>query len=179
MSSTLVRGGVAALAVALTALAGSALGIADPWPVVLALAVVLVPGGTTIGRVGAALVGAILGWVAIAVQAGFLPASSASTLLVSVGAVVLLVLVAVATAERLPLWAGLAGYAVFVGYYLPTFEASPTAFLSESPVAFVSVLLALGIGALAGVAADLLAPTDAPARPFTSGVAAASPEEAR
>lgn len=178
MSSTLVRGGIAALAVALTALAGSALGIADPWPVVLVLAVVLVPGGTTLGRVGAVLVGAVLGWVAIAVQAGFLPSTAASKLLVSVGAVVIVVLVAAATSERLPLWAGLAGYAVFAGTYLPTFEASPTAFLSDSPVAFVSVLLAIAIGAVAGVLADLLAPVGATPRPFSPGVVAGSPEEA-
>lgn len=156
MTRTLTRGGAAALAIALAAFLADTLGITDPWPVALAVAIALVPAASPTGRLAAAVVGAILGWVALALQAALLPSAASSTALLGVLVVVVVTGVAAVSGERLPLWAGLAGYALFTAVYLPLFEATPTAFLSESPVALVTVLLAVGLGALAAAATDLV-----------------------
>lgn len=78
-------------------------------------------------------------------------------------AVLILTAVAALSAGLLPLWAGLAGFAAFAGLYEPVSVASPTTFLTDAPLALVTVLLALGLGALTALGATLLGATT-PAR---------------
>jgi hypothetical protein len=152
----LVCGAVVAGAAALLAFAGPALGIETIWPVLLAVAVGLAAGPPTLGRVGAMVLGASLGWVLLAVRAGFLPQVPSSQALTLVAGLLLLAAVAALSSDVVPLWAGLAGLAAFTGFYEPTYTASPTTFLADSPVALVTVLLAIGIGsAVAAVASTL------------------------
>jgi hypothetical protein len=52
---------------------GSAIGITTVWPVLLGVAVGLAVWPLSLGRVGAYVLGAVVGWVAMAMYAGFLP----------------------------------------------------------------------------------------------------------
>lgn len=153
MARTLISGVLVAVLVAVVTLTGAAIGITSVWPVLLAAAVGLALAPVTIGRLAALVVGAVLGWVFFAIRAGFLPDVPAARALTVVGGVLVLTAIAAVTLDRAPLWAGLAGYAVFTGLYEPLHAARPTAFLTESPLALLTVLLAIAIGyAIAAVA---------------------------
>jgi len=155
MARTAISGAVVVVLAAGLVVSGSAIGITTIWPVLLAIAVGLAARPLTIGRVVAYVAGAIISWVMLAVRAGYLPDVVASEAVVLVVGVVLLTILAVLTADRVPLWAGLAGYAAFAGLYEPMFAEVPTAFLTESPAALVTVLLAAGAGILIAEVADL------------------------
>ncbi|MBS3942570.1 MAG: hypothetical protein KG028_16555 [Actinobacteria bacterium] len=156
MTRTVLSGAVIALLAAVLAVTGSALGITTLWPVLLAAAVGIAGGRLTVGRVAAFVVGAVASFVAMAVSAGMLPAVPAAEAVVVVVGVLVLTAIAAVTGERVPLWAGLVGYAVLAAYYEPAFAARPTAFLAEAPVALVTVLLAAALGAAAATLVDLL-----------------------
>jgi hypothetical protein len=156
MARTALTGALVALLTALVVAAGSFLGITTIWPVLLAVAVGLAAGHVTLGRVIAYVVGAITSWVAMAIGAGVLPQALVSDVLVVVIGLAILTAVAALTADRVPLWAGLAGYAAFAAFYEPIFAANPTLFLSESPVALLTVLLAAALGIAIATVAELL-----------------------
>lgn len=156
MARTVLTGAVIALLAAVLAVVGSALGITTLWPVLLAVAIGLAGGRVTLGRVAAYVIGAVAAFVAMAVVAAALPAVAASQVVVVVVAIVVLTALAAVTGERAPLWAGLAGYAAFAALYEPIYAANPTAFLTEAPVALVTVLLAAALGAAAATLVELL-----------------------
>lgn len=156
MARTVISGVLVAVLVAVVTMIGSAIGITSVWPVLLAAAVGLALAPVTIGRLAAMVVGAIVGWVFFAVRAGFLPDVAAARALTVVGGVLVLTAIAAVSMDRAPLWAGLAGYAAFTGLYEPLNAANPTAFLAESPVALLTVLLATAIGFAIAEVADLL-----------------------
>jgi hypothetical protein len=156
MSRTVVRGAVIALVAAIVAITGSALGIDTVWPVLLAAAVGLATVSLSMGRVAAFVVGALVSWLVLALRAGLLPDLAWSQALVVAVGVLLLTGLAALTADRAPLWAGLVGFAAFSAYYEPMFAANPTAFLSESPSALLTVLLAASIGFIGGLLAEIL-----------------------
>jgi hypothetical protein len=163
MARTAFIGAVVTLLAALVAVSGGALGITTVWPVLLAVAVGLA-GPLTLGRLAAYTIGALTGWLTTALAAGLLPQTGLADAIALAVAVVVVTVIAAVTADRLPLWAGLAGYAAFVGYYEPTFAANPTLFLSESPIALLTVLLAGALGfAIAGLAQLLTADMSEPA----------------
>jgi hypothetical protein len=154
MGRTVIHGAVVAVLVAILAWVGSAIGITTVWPVLLGVAVGLAVWPLSLGRVGAFVLGAVIGWVAMAAYAGFLPQVGSSRALVVLLGVALLAVVAVLSADLVPFWAGLIGYAAFTGLYEPMYADSPTLFLSESPAALLTVLLAGAVGlAIAGLAA--------------------------
>lgn len=153
MARAALIGAVVTLLAALLAVGGGALGITTVWPVLLAVAVGLAGGPLTLGRIIAYLLGALAGWSAMALAAGFLPQTGLADALVLAVGLIVLTIVAAVTAGRFPLWAGLAGYAAFAGFYEPTFAANPTLFLTESPTALLTVVLAGALGfAIAGLA---------------------------
>jgi hypothetical protein len=156
VSRTLICGVVLALLAAVVAVTGSALGITTLWPLLLGAAVGFAAVPVSLGRVSAFVLGAVVSWVAMALRAGFLPDLPASRAIVVAGAVLLLAVVAAVTANRAPLWAGLVGYAAFAGLYEPLYAATPTAFLTESPTALLTVLLAGAIGVAAAELGQLL-----------------------
>ena len=163
MLPTLARGAVVAGAAGLVAALPSTLGLTSPWPVLLVAAVALVR-PLRAGTIVAVLVGAGAWWLGIALRAGLLPDATSSLVIAAIVAVAVCVAVAAATGDRLPLWASLAGIAAFGGIYEPTFATDPTHFLTDSVVALGTVVVAVGLGTLAAVAADLLATTPAPRR---------------
>ena len=157
-SRILIRGAVLALVAAILALAGGALGIDTLWPVLLAAAVgVAAASSLSVGR-GAAFVGGIVvGWIAMAIRAGLLPDTAAAQAIVVVLGIAVITAIAAATADLAPMWAGLAGYAMFAAFYEPVFAASPTTFVADSAVALVTVLLASAFGFGAALLGDLAA----------------------
>jgi hypothetical protein len=156
MTRTVLTGAVVALLAALVAATGSVLGVTTLWPVLLAVAVGLAAGHVTLGRVVAYVLGAVVSWVAMAISAGALPQTGLSDAIVAVLGVVLVTIVAIVSGGRAPIWAGLAGFAAFAAYYEPIYAANPTLFLSESPVALVTVLLAGALGVAIATVAELL-----------------------
>ena len=97
----------------------------------------------------------------------------------AVAAFVVVALVAVVTAAsrgRLPLWSGLVGAASIVGAYESVYTNAPSQFLSESPAAATTVLLAVGLGYLAtNLLAPQADPSASPARHRSSAERAEAP----
>jgi hypothetical protein len=162
MTTNLTRGAIVAVAVALSAILGASLGLPAGWPVALASAVLLAPGRPSLARIGALAMGIVVGILTLAMQAALLPAAAVSEAIAAVVAIAVIAGVAAVSGGRVPLWIGVVGYALFTALYLPVFEASPTTFLADAPVALVTSLLALAIGAVAATAADLLTVTGQP-----------------
>jgi hypothetical protein len=157
-SRILIRGAVLALVAAILALAGGALGIDTLWPVLLAAAVgVAAASSLSVGRGAAFIGGALIGWVAMAIRAGLLPDTAFGRAIVVVLAIAVITAIAAATADLAPMWAGLAGYALFAAYYEPVYTASPTTFVADSTAAMVTVLLATAFGFGAALLGDLAA----------------------
>jgi hypothetical protein len=152
---TVIGGAVVALIAGVLAFIGPSIGLTSLWPFVLAAGIALAAGPAVASRIGAVALGTVVGFFAMALQAGFLPQSAASTAIAIVLAIGILTLVAALSQGLLPLWAGLAGYALFVGYYAPTYAESPTTFLADAPVALVTVLLAAGVGAIVALVAEV------------------------
>ncbi len=158
-----ISGAVVALVAAILAVTGEAIGITTVWPVLLAVAVGLALAPMALGRMLAFALGSVVSWAVLAMDAAALPQAAASDVIVVVVGVVVLTVIALLTADHVPLWAGLAGYAAFAGLYEPMYAAAPTLFLSESPVALATVLLAAAIGAVTVAVIDLVT-GGAPAR---------------
>jgi hypothetical protein len=160
MARTAVIGVIVALLAALVAIGGDALGITTVWPVLLAVAVGLAAREPTVGRIAAYVIGALAAWASIALGAALLPQTGLADAIALMVALGILTVIAAVTADHVPLWAGLAGYVAFSAFYEPIYAANPTLFLSESPVALLTVLLAGGVGfAIAGLAALFTAGT--------------------
>jgi hypothetical protein len=156
MARTAIAGAVVALLAAVLAVIGSAIGITTLWPVLLAVAVGLAAGHITLGRVAAYVLGAVFSLIAAAVGAAALPQGGIPDAIVVVLGVALITAVAVVSSNRMPLWAGLAGYAAFAGLYEPIYAENPTLFASEAPIALVTVLLAAALGVAIATVAELL-----------------------
>jgi hypothetical protein len=105
-----------------------------------------VPDRTLTRRIGGFLVGFAVAWVGYAMRAGMLPDTAAGRAVTVFGVIVVLVAVAAVSAEHVPLWAMLVGSAAMVGAYEQTYAASPSLFLSDSPTAATTVLLAVALG---------------------------------
>ena len=155
-SRILIRGAVLALVAAIVALTGGALGIESPWPVLLAAAVGLAAFPLSAGRAGGFVAGALVAWVAFAVQATLLPDTALAQAVAVILGIAVLTAIAALTADLVPLWAGLVGYAAFAGLYAPVLAESPTTFLGDSAVALITVLLAAAFGFGAALLGDLL-----------------------
>jgi hypothetical protein len=146
MARTAITGAVVALLAALLAVVGSTLGITTLWPILLAVAVGIAAGHVTLGRAAAYILGIVISWVVMAIGAAALPQTGVADAIAVMIGVAILTGIGVVSAGRVPLWAGLAGYAAFAAFYEPIYAANPTLFLSESPVAMVTVLLAAALG---------------------------------
>jgi hypothetical protein len=112
----------------------------------------MVPDRSPGERIGGFLVGFVVAWAGFAVRAAVLPDSASGRAVAAflVVAVCLVVAVAMgATPVRLPLWSMLVGVAAIVGAYEETYTSAPSQFLSESPTAATTVLLAVSLGYLA------------------------------
>ncbi|QNN53031.1 hypothetical protein [Nocardioides mesophilus] len=112
----------------------------------------LVPDRTPLVRLGGFALGFVVAWVGYLVRAGLLP-DSAGGRAVAVGAVVLVcVLIAVATQDRIPLWTLLLGTAAMAGAFEFSYAAAPPEVASTSLTAATTVLFNVALGFLAAAA---------------------------
>jgi hypothetical protein len=123
----------------------------------------LIPHRFAWGRITGFLLGFAAAWIGFALRAAVLPDSSNGR---AVAAFLVVALCAVACAfsrDRLPLWSALLGAAAIIGAYEEIYTNAPSQFISESPEAGTTVLLAVAFGYLAtSVVYDLMtAPADA------------------
>ena len=102
-------------------------------------------------RLGGFLTGFLATWLGYALRAGVLPDTPMGRAIAAVVVVAVITAVAVATANRLPMWAGFLGAATLLGSYETTFAATPTEFVSDSMTAVTTSLLAAALGFLVSV----------------------------
>lgn len=177
---TLVTGTALALAAFLLADQGAIFGADLPKVALLGAAagavLGLVPDRLPAARLGGFLTGFAAAWIGYALRAGVLPDIPMGRAIAAVVVVAVITAVAVATANRLPLWAGFLGAATLLGSYETTFAATPTDFVSDSMTAVTTSLLAAALGFLVTV---LVSPTgvadSAPQRPAVVELDAAVP----
>lgn len=111
----------------------------------------LVPDRSPLARAGGFLIGALAAWIGYAVRAAWLPDSSSGRAVAAMLVVVVAMFAAFLAAGRLPLWAMLLGAAGVVGAYEDPYTAAPAEFLSTSPTALTTVLMAAALGFLATI----------------------------
>jgi len=99
-------------------------------------------------RLGGFLTGFGAAWLGYALRAGALPDIPLGRAIAAVIVVAVITAVAVASANRLPMWAGFLGAATLLGSYETTFAATPTSFVSDSMTAVTTSLLAAAVGFL-------------------------------
>jgi hypothetical protein len=152
---TLVTGAALAVAAFLLADQGAIFGADLPQVALLGAAagavLGLVPDRMAAARLGGFLTGFLSAWVGYALRAGVLPDIPMGRAIAAVVVVALITAVAVATGNRLPLWAGFLGAATLLGSYETTFAATPTSFVSDSMTAVTTSLLAAALGFLVTV----------------------------
>ena len=100
------------------------------------------------GKVAGFGVGFVAAWLGFALRAGLLPDAPAGRAVAAFLVVAIIAVVAAVTGGRLPLWSGLLGAAAIVGAYEEAYTAAPPQFLSDSPGAATTVLLAVALGFL-------------------------------
>lgn len=155
MNSRVVKGVVLALFGALTIAFGHLLGLDLDQVALLGVTlggvIGLVPDRTLTQRIIGFAIGFVLAWIGFAVRAAMLPDIAAARAVVAFGVIVIAMLIVVATGSRVPLWSALIGAAAMVGAYEQTYAASPSLFVSDSPTAATTVLLAVAMGVLGSV----------------------------
>lgn len=155
MNTRVVKGVVLALFGALTIAFGHLLGLDLDQVALLGVTlggvIGLVPDRTLAQRITGFAIGFVLAWIGFAVRASMLPDIAAARALVAFAVIAIAMLIVVATGSRIPLWSALVGAAAMVGAYEQTYAASPSLFVSDSPTAATTVLLAVAMGVLGSV----------------------------
>lgn len=108
----------------------------------------LVPDQGALSRFSGFALGFVIAWAGYVARAAVLP-DSTSGRAVALGLVVAVVVLG-ATLLRLPLWAGLLGVAALAGGYEAAFTAAPAEVATTSLTAVTSLVLAVGVGFVAG-----------------------------
>jgi hypothetical protein len=164
---TLVTGAALAVTAGLLADHGAIFGADLPKVALLGAAagavLGLVPDRLPAARLGGFLTGFAAAWIGYALRAGVLPDIPMGRAVAAVIVVALVTTVAVATANRLPMWAGFVGVATLLGSYETTFAATPTSFVSDSMTAVTTSLLAASLGFVVAVVATSFGPVPEPA----------------
>ncbi|MCA1781265.1 MAG: hypothetical protein ABR500_12100 [Dermatophilaceae bacterium] len=109
----------------------------------------LVPHRYSWGRITGFLVGFVIAWIGYALRAAVLPDSSNGRAVAVFLVIALCALACGLSMDRLPLWSALLGVAAIVGAYEAIYTSAPSQFISESPEAATTVLLAVALGYLA------------------------------
>jgi hypothetical protein len=106
----------------------------------------LVPHDQPLGKLGGFAFGFVITWIVFGVRALLLPDTSVGRAVAAFLVILLCGVVAAVSLDKLPLWSSLVGVAAMVGAYETSFTDSPPQFLTTSPPAATSVLLAAGFG---------------------------------
>lgn len=155
MNSRVIKGAVLALFGALTIAFGHLFGLDLDQVALLGVTlggvIGLVPDRSLVERIIGFAVGFALAWIGYALRAGMLPDTATARAIVVFAVIVVSMLIVLASGSRIPLWATLVGSAALVGAYEQTYAATPSLFVSESPTAATTVLLACAMGVLGSV----------------------------
>jgi hypothetical protein len=160
MRNTLITGALLVAAVLVTFLFGSWFDLEVEQTALLgvtsgAVVVLAAPTGQLGRSLGAFVLGVILSLIGFFVRAALLPDTAGGRAVYAAVVVVLCVLAALATRQRLALWALLLGAASFAGAYEAAYNAAPPQVASTS----ISTLTTLALCAAMGfLAASLAAP---------------------
>ena len=148
MLRTLLSGFVLALftAVVLTIGGGSELEHVALLGAALGGVVGLVPHNPPLGKLGGFVLGFVVAWIAFGVRAAVLPDTTIGRAVAAFLVILVCGAVAAVSAGKVPLWSALVGAAAIVGAYETSFTNSPPQFLTTSPQAATTVLLAAGFG---------------------------------
>jgi hypothetical protein len=106
----------------------------------------LVPNVPSLGKLGGFALGFVVAWAAFGVRALLLPDTTAVLALAAFLVILLCGVVAALSTGRMPLWSALLGVAAVAGAYENAYTISPPQFLTTSPLAATTVLLAAGFG---------------------------------
>lgn len=108
----------------------------------------LVPHNPPLGKLGGFVLGFVVAWIAFGVRAAVLPDTTIGRALAAFLVILVCGGVAAVSAGKVPLWSTLVGAAAIVGAYETSYTSSPSQFLTASPQAATTVLLAAGFGYL-------------------------------
>lgn len=100
------------------------------------------------GKLAGFIMGFVVTWIGFAVRAAVFPDTSVGRAWTAFFVVAVIGLVCAFSARHLPLWSALVGAAALVGAYEETYTAAPSQFLTDSPGAATTVLLASAFGYL-------------------------------
>jgi len=106
----------------------------------------LVPHDPPLGKLGGFALGFVVAWIAFGVRAAVLPDSTFGRAVAAFLVILVCGAVAAVSAGRVPLWSTLVGAAAIVGAYETAYTSSPPTFLTASPQAATTVLLAAAVG---------------------------------
>lgn len=155
MNSRVIKGAVLAVFGALTIGLGHLFGLdldqVALLGVTLGAVIGLVPDRSLVERLIGFGVGFALAWFGYAIRAAVLPDTSAARAVAVFAVIIIAMLIVVASGSRIPLWATLVGAAALVGAYEQTYADSPTLFLTDSPTAATTILLACAMGVVGSV----------------------------
>ena len=153
MRRTLISGLLLIVSAVLTMLLSSVLDLELEPTVLLGVSagavVALVPDMTAARRIVGFLLGLLGSLVSYFVRAGFTPDTAAGRAAYVGLAVALVVLVAILSANKLPLWSALLGAGTFAGAFESTYAAAPPRVVDNSLGTFTTLLLCVAIGFLA------------------------------
>lgn len=106
----------------------------------------LVPHDPPLGKLGGFAAGFVAAWIAFGVRAALLPDATFGRALAAFMVILICGAVAAISAGKVPLWSTLVGVAAIVGAYESAYTSSPPTFLTTSPQAATTVLLAAAFG---------------------------------
>lgn len=166
MRTSLLAGGIVAVAATLAVLVGAPFGLElDTYALIgvaMGAVVALVPVGRPGLRLAGFASGVLFAWIGYLVRAALLPdtvsgRAAATFLVLAVCAVI-----AALASGRIPAWSTLAGAATFFGAYEATFAAAPPEVATTSITAVTAVALTAAIGFLAASFVAPMAQDDTP-----------------
>ena len=153
MRKVLMTGAIIAIAAAAAILVSGVLGQSLQHLGVLAVAVgaviALAAGRTWWGAPAGLGIGMVVAWIGYALRALALPDAPSGRAVAAVIVILVTTIVVALAGGRIPLWAGLLGVAAMVAGYEQPYKEAPSAFLTESPAAFTTMLVGVGLGYLA------------------------------
>jgi hypothetical protein len=150
LRTNLLSGLALAVVAALVVILGDGLGLELGGTALIGVGVgavlALAPRDGDLGTLGAFAGGFVVAWLGYALRAAVLPDTSLARGIVAF-LVVLVIVGACALSDGLcPPWSGLLGVVALAAVYEETYTAAPSQFLSESPTAATSVLVAAAAG---------------------------------
>lgn len=160
MRKVLVTGALIGIAAALAVLLGGVLGQSMQQLGLLAVALggvlILARARTWWAAPAGLAIGMVVAWVGYGLRALVLPDSAGGRAVAALLVVLVTSGIMAFSAERIPLWSGLAGIVAMVAGYERAYTDAPSAFLTESPSAFTTMLVGIGLGFFAATVGEVL-----------------------